>query len=569
MTSTRAELTAADGSLSISQPRSQHWLLVSLIVFGLIVWFGGLELRGLFFPDEGRYAEIPLGMLTTGDWITPRLNGLKYFEKPPLQYWATAAIYAVFGTDEWTARLWPALTGFLGIVAVGFAARKLYCARTAIVAAIVLMSCWAYFLGGQYLTLDMGLTFFLTVALMAFLWAQQDATAPRIRRYAMYLTWIAVALAVLSKGLVALVLPTLAVVAYSLSVRSLCVWRRLHMLGGLALLMAITLPWFVAVQLQNSEFFQFFFIKEHFQRFGASGHHRLGAWYYFIVIGVAGMLPWSTALWAAVKSLPSLFRRPPDVGFHTERFLLIWVVVIFVFFSISKSKLPAYVLPAFPALALLASRVIVAAPFRAVGYAAVPTVSLGIALLVLIPFAAHWEKVREIGAAFDGSRLWLTAAASMLLVGGTAALVLRKSKVWAAFGAIAVASLFFWHAVNVAFWQLGDLYSSEQMIERLTNDERPFAPNTPFFSLGSFDQTVPFYLGRPVTLVADRSELREGVKAEPGKFIYSFPEFVERWTAATEAHAIMSIYDYEALRANGVAMRPVERDRRRIIVARF
>lgn len=226
-------------------------------------------------------------------------------------------------------------------------------------------------------------------------------------------------------------------------------------------------------------------------------------------------------------------------------------------------------LPAFPALALLASRVIVAAPFRAVGYAAVPTVSLGIALLVLIPFAAHWEKVREIGAAFDGSRLWFTAAASMLLVGGTAALVLRKSKVWAAFGAIAVASLFFWHAVNVAFWQLGDLYSSEQMIERLTNDERPFAPNTPFFSLGSFDQTVPFYLGRPVTLVADRSELREGVKAEPGKFIYSFPEFVERWTAATEAHAIMSIYDYEALRANGVAMRPVERDRRRIIVARF
>lgn len=543
-------------------------LLISLFVVGFIAWFGGLELRGLFFPDEGRYAEIPLGMLTTGDWITPRLNGIKYFEKPPLQYWATAAIYSVFGTDEWTARLWPALTGFLGILAVGVAATRLFGARTAVVAAVVLTSSWAYFLGGQYLTLDMGLTFFLTVALLAFLWAQQHDTAPRTRRNAMWLTWVALGLAVLSKGLVALVLPTLALVAYSASVRSLSIWRRMHMLSGLALLTVITLPWFVAVQSQNAEFFQFFFIKEHFQRFGAEGHHRLGAWYYFIVIGVVGMLPWSMALSNCVRSLPSLFRRPPNTEFQTERFLLIWVVVIFVFFSISKSKLPAYVLPAFPALALLVARSIVAAPKGAVGVAAVLTMLIGVALSSAIPFAGNWDKIQELGAAFDASRMWLIAAAIALIVGSTAALMLRKSRVWAAFGAVAISSLVFWHAVSLAFSQLDDLYSSEQMIERLTDDRRPFAPAAPFFSLGSFDQSVPFYLGRPVTLVADKSELREGIKAEPDKYVSSFSSFVDRWNAAGQAYAIMSIYDYEALRANGVVMRQVERDRRRVIVSK-
>ncbi len=545
-----------------------RWLLISLFVVGLIAWFGGLELRGLFFPDEGRYAEIPLGMLTTGDWITPRLNGIKYFEKPPLQYWATAAIYSLFGTDEWTARLWTALTGFLGILAVGAAATRLYCASTAVVAMVVLISSWAYFLGGQYLTLDMGLTFFLTVALMSFLWAQQDDTAPRTQRNAMWVTWVALALAVLSKGLVALVLPILTLIAYSASVRSARIWQRMHMLSGLALLAAITVPWFVAVQAQNTEFFQFFFIKEHFQRFAGDGHHRLGSWYYFIVIGVVGMLPWSVAWSHCIRSMPSLLRRPPNSAFQTDRFLLIWILVVFIFFSVSKSKLPAYVLPAFPALALLMARSIVAAPERAVGFAAVPTMVLGWALLLAIPFAGRWDKVQELGAAFDASRMWLVAAAIALVVGGTAAWTLRRSRAWSAFGVVAIASLLFWHAVSLAFSQIDDLYSSEQMIERLTDDRRPFAPDAPFFSLGSFDHSVPFYLGRPVTLVAEKSELRAGITAEPNKYVATLSIFIEQWNSASRAYAIMPIHDYAALRADGVVMRQVERDRRRVIVAR-
>ena len=107
-----------------------------------LAWFVGLGHRDLFQTDEGRYAEIPREMLATGDWVTPRLDGLKYFEKPPLQYWATAAAYTVFGESNATSRLWTALMGFLGILMTAFAARRLFDARIAW-AAVVDQSCAA------------------------------------------------------------------------------------------------------------------------------------------------------------------------------------------------------------------------------------------------------------------------------------------------------------------------------------------------------------------------------------------------------------------------------------------
>src|ERR1700740_3134983 len=104
------------------------------------LWFATLPVRPLLDPDEGRYAEIPREMVATGDWVTPRLNDLKYFEKPPLQYWATAAAYELFGFSEWSARIWPALTGFLGIVMTFWVGRRLFSQRAAVYAALVLVA---------------------------------------------------------------------------------------------------------------------------------------------------------------------------------------------------------------------------------------------------------------------------------------------------------------------------------------------------------------------------------------------------------------------------------------------
>ena len=122
-----------------------HGRMAILVLFLFcIVWFCNLGYRSLVRPDEGRYAEIAREMATTGDWVTPRLNAIKYFEKPPLQYWATAAAYKGFGEHEWTARLWTALTGFFGVLLVGFAGMRLFDRRTGLYSALVLASCILY-----------------------------------------------------------------------------------------------------------------------------------------------------------------------------------------------------------------------------------------------------------------------------------------------------------------------------------------------------------------------------------------------------------------------------------------
>ena len=255
-------------NFQINPSRRTLWLLW-LALF--VVWFGTLDYRTLVRPDEGRYGEIPPKMLPSGGWLTPRLKGIKYFEKPPLQYWATAVAYKTFGEHEWTARLWPALTGFLSVLLAAWAGRRLWGGREGNLAALILASGILYIGMSRIITLDMGLSFFLQLAWTAFLFAQQ-ATPSRWRRWA-WLMWAALAFAALSKGIVALLLPAAALVIYSVLNRDLSPWKRLAPFSGLAIFLAIAAPWFIAVSLANPEFPYFFFVHEHFGRFLPKAHH--------------------------------------------------------------------------------------------------------------------------------------------------------------------------------------------------------------------------------------------------------------------------------------------------------
>ena len=232
------------------------WLLAVVA----LLWFVNLDLRNLAEADEGRYTEIPREMLASGNWLTPRLNNLKYFEKPALQYWATAAAFAVFGEHIWTARLWNALTGFFGIGLVFFAGRRLFGTQAGTYAALILASSVLYVVAGHIITLDMGVTFFMNLGVIGFVLAQQPTAGSRENWLWMHLAWAAFALALLSKGLIGLVLPGAALVAYTLMQRDWVMWRRLHLVSGLTLFFALGAPWFVAVTLANPEFFHFFFI---------------------------------------------------------------------------------------------------------------------------------------------------------------------------------------------------------------------------------------------------------------------------------------------------------------------
>ena len=157
-------------------------ILLLALVYALL-WFGTLNYRHLIPSDEGRYAEIAREMLVTGDWVTPRYNGYKYFEKPPLQVWATAVAFKAFGIGNWQARLWTALTGFLTIIAVGLTSAKLYGARVGFLSAVVLASSPMWVIGGHVNSLDMGLSAFLVAALCSLLLAQSPQSKSSTRNW--------------------------------------------------------------------------------------------------------------------------------------------------------------------------------------------------------------------------------------------------------------------------------------------------------------------------------------------------------------------------------------------------
>src|SRR5215831_5476404 len=258
-----------------------RWLPWIALLFAAI-WLLTLGNRALMDPDEGRYAEIPREMIASGDWLSPHLNDLKYFEKPPLQYWATAVVYEVFGVGEFTSRLWCGLTGLLGVVFAGWAGSKLFGKDTGLIASALLGCSFFWVIQSHINTLDMSLAFFLEVAILSFLLAQQAPLKSKVERNWMWIAWIAAALGVLTKGPIAAVLPALALVIYSLVVRDFAVWPRLHIVSGLAWFFAIAAPWFIAMSIANPEFARYFFIHEHLERFTSRVHARGEAWWFFI-----------------------------------------------------------------------------------------------------------------------------------------------------------------------------------------------------------------------------------------------------------------------------------------------
>ncbi len=547
-----------------------HWSsgrkIMTVCLLLAVLWFSGLESRGLFKPDEGRYAEIPRHMVASGDWVTPRLNGLKYFEKPPLQYWATAAVYTVFGYDEWTARLWPAALGFIGVLVCAAAAAWLFPGASMLTVLSVIAGCWGYFVAAQYLTLDMGLSFFLTVALLALLGSLGPQRTPRGACNRMLLVWASMALAVLSKGLIGAVLPALALGAYVLVQRDWRLLGSMHWGPGLALFLALTAPWFLLVAHRNPEFLHFFFIHEHFERYASTVHERAGPWWYFAPVLAAALFPWTPVVPAALRQA---WRMPRHGALYSGRFLVLWVAVIVAFFSLSQSKLPAYVLPALPAMLLLVAGTFEALtprqqrwPLYAMSGAAVVLAAGGMA-------AGHLFRVTAWGALLDGYKAWILVAAFVLsATAWTAARLLRARRVQAYVMTLGVGSLCAAQLLMAGLHAVDEYYSAERLIEQIDPAHAAFAPGQPFYSVGGYDQGVPFYLGRPVTVVGARGELAMGIDAEPDKWLPSLDAFRQAWMADDSAYAYMALDRYEALRASGLPMHVVARDMRRVIVAR-
>ncbi len=542
---------------AILSRRGLWWLLVAFA----IAWFSTLEYRKLIKPDEGRYAEIAREMAASGDYVTPRLNGIKYFEKPPLQYWVTAATFKTFGENEWSARIWPGITGFLSVLLAYFTTRRLFGERAALLAAATLGTSLFTVLIGHLNTLDMGLSFFLQAALSGVLLANHRHTPERSRRKWMLLTWAALALAVLSKGLVAPVLCGATLVIYSLLARDFSPWRRLELARGLPLFLAIAAPWFVAVSLANPEFFHFFFIHEHFERFLAKGHGRYQPPWYFFAILLVGTAPWT--LMTLQGWLTAWFRERSG-EFQPQRLLFLWAAVILLFFSASNSKLASYILPMAPAMAMLTGVFLARAGRRTLLVHLGLMLPLAFLALLSAPKIANFADLETPVEMMGKYAQWATVGASVWLLGTLLAILLVwRRRQGGSLVVLAIASFVALSAVTLGHEKLGRSNSAHHIALQI----KPLlAPGVPFYSVAMYEQTLPFYLDRTVTLVQYRDELGFGLDQEPQLWIPTIDEFRTRWLADQDAFAVMGPDTYELMKAGGLPMAVAARDTRRVIV---
>jgi 4-amino-4-deoxy-L-arabinose transferase-like glycosyltransferase len=517
------------------------------------VWLITIQIRPMLDPDEGRYAEIPREMVASGDWITPRLDGLKYFEKPVLQYWATAALYTVVGLSNWSSRLWTVGLAFACLPLIYGWLARLYDRRAAL-AAVAILAMSPYFgIVGHLDLLDASFTFWMCAAVLAFALAQCAPRSSREERNGMLVCWATAALAVMTKGIVVFVLAGGALIAYSAVERDIRLWQRLHVALGVPLFLVIAAPWFILVSLRNSDFASFFFVHEHFQRFLTKEAQRVEPWWYFLALLLLGALPWGVALarasWAAWKE-SSL-----NSNFKPLKFLLLFSAVTLVFFSISSSKLATYILPIFPLLAAFTG---VAVTGRSGFLSRSAAVAAGLALLVaagLLVYSQHRDGMipRE-------ALEWAIAAAVAALAAVAAGWKLRP---WA----VAVLFVFIWQALLCEYTVIPPSRSAYALVQEVAPDVNP---GTALYSVGQYRQTIPPYLGRTLILVDYRGtgELDFGEDSEPGRQTASFEQFEHAWDASNDAIAFFDPRVWDHYRQQGLPGRVIAQDSSTVAVSR-
>jgi 4-amino-4-deoxy-L-arabinose transferase-like glycosyltransferase len=338
----------------------EFYYLIALLILCAVVFFYGLGRLPFIGPDEPRYAEVGREMYITGDWVTPRLGGIKWFEKPALTYWLLAVGFALFGENEFGARFGVAAVATLGALLLYFFGRRAHSARFGYLSAAALVTCglWPGFARG--VTCDLTLTVAIEIALLSFfLWESKESRAGADRLW--YVFCFALGLGTLAKGLVGVALPAMIIAPYLVLTGG---WKSLPRLRliifGALIFFATAAVWYAPVIARNGrEFIDEFFIGHHIQRYLSNKYRHPQPFYFFSMVAVAGSFPWSFFLISSVgRTLlrPWLGRAKVASPDRLQIFLLLWIAAPVVFFSFSGSKLPGYILPIFPAIALIIGR---------------------------------------------------------------------------------------------------------------------------------------------------------------------------------------------------------------------
>ncbi|MCX6355034.1 MAG: glycosyltransferase family 39 protein [Candidatus Aureabacteria bacterium] len=505
---------------------------VLLLLFGFS-FFYSLGHNPLLNPDEGRYAEIPREMHELHDFITPHLNYVPYFEKPPLYYWLNAVSFRLFGQTEFAVRFFSALSGLLGILLTWHIGRTIYGRREGFLGALILGTSIGYLIMGRLSITDMVLTCLMTASLGSLLLASRDGEPHKGFYY--YLFYACMALAVLTKGLIGIVLPAAILIIYLSLTRRWTLLKEMRLFTGLALFLLISAPWFVLVSIRNSDFPRFFFIHEHLQRYLTTHHHRYESFWFFIPVLFGCMFPWSCFFPSAASRV---VRGLKNTDKDSSLFLAVWAVLILCFFSFSHSKLVPYILPVFPALALLTGKtfsLFMDDAFKSAGITARFLLVLllgGVGGVLLYPFLASSPYLNATGGAIYAILVLIEALCVSYSI--------RTRNAAGLFLGLCV--------ITYTQGVVGPKYIFDKIIQERSVKElalivkEKMRPEDKVCSYGFYMQDMPYYIKKRVVCVDVPSDLEFGsTQGNQSSWFLDYVQFYRLWDSQDRLFTL--IYD--------------------------
>jgi 4-amino-4-deoxy-L-arabinose transferase-like glycosyltransferase len=543
-----------------------RWLLAgALLLLICPVW---VEPSGSWLaePDEARYTEIPREMLASGDFVTPRLNGVPYFEKPPLLYWSNAASLRLFGETPWAARLPTRLFGLGTVLVLLLGTARIWGMPAGLVAAILYLAAPSGLVFSRVVLTDAPLTFFFTATLFL---ARATILRRQERRPAAALsalTGLAAAGGFLSKGLVAVVVPGAILFFWCLSTRRARFLSSLLFGPALPVFLLASAPWFALAERRTPGFLQFFLVHEHFQRFATPVAQRSGPIYYFVLVFLAGFLPALPFFFATLKRTRDWRRwrdEDPDAFFF-----LLWFAVVFFFFSLSRSKLPPYLLPAFPAAAAIAARALFGE--RPPGTAKITSWRASALLATLLPAwvlvdptARAWVRdFHLVPIAVAGFSVLLTGAwtAPRLSRRSTAAALFSLAAGWTGFGLMAALA---WPRIPPAT-ALHDFSATAAATARNTG--------AAVICYQTYIQGLPLALKSPVPVADYTGELEPQFEQDPkvrGALFWTREKFWSEWKSGKRYVAVVRPGDLREFEKSDIPARVVTRSPKHFLIANY
>lgn len=496
-------------------------------------------------PDAARYAEIPREMIASGHYLTPFLDGIKYFEKPPLFYWLQAANLKLFGVSVLAANLANALMAMLTCLLTYLAASSLYSRLSGFLSALVLATSMIFFAMSHITTLDMAFTFFLSTAFFCFLLGAR--APPHKSRYWFWGMYIAMGIAVMTKGLIGIIFPAAIIFLWVLVFNKWRTLKNYYLFSGVLLFLLVIAPWHIYMFVKYPEFFHFYVIEQHFLRYLTPYAGREQAWWFLPLVLVLGFYPWTFFLPQSIKNFFSSYTANSN-EWRTTAFLILWSIFVYAFYAFSHSLLIPYMLPILPPLAIAVGHYFAnqweakqgqSFSWGFYGFAAF-NIILALSLILVLPL---------LGIAGKASFVLVFFVLALLLCacGIFSALSYRFFGVSKGFIVLAsMLSLFLLSASPLLY-----IINARSVMPLAMYLKPLLSPNDIVASYRTYYQDLPYYLERRVAIVNYTGELMFGMQHQDVRdWVLDENSFWSSWKDGKKKYIFMSVHKYKALPLN-------------------